>query len=135
MPRLWTTTVACALALLAASCGDSGEGASAPPPPADRSADLTVTVRPEGDEGPVRRRRIECERLGAGSAVCRRLGGLTPARFAPVSPETACTEIYGGPAVARVRGELLGERVDARFDRTNGCEINRWERNRALLSG
>ena len=50
-------------------------------------------------------------------------------------PETACTEIYGGPAVARVRGELLGERVDARFELTNGCEIKRWDRNRALLSG
>lgn len=135
MPRLLTTTVAaCALALLAASCGDDGgEGASAPA--SGPGADLTVTVRPEGDEGPVRRRRIECERLGEGSAVCRRLAGLTPARFAPVSPQTACTEIYGGPAVASVRGELLGERVDARFDRTNGCEINRWDRNRALLSG
>jgi hypothetical protein len=92
-----------------------------------------VTVRPEGDDGPVRRRHIECARLGEGSATCRRLAGFTAERLAPVSPQTACPEIYGGPAEARVRGELLGERVDARLDRTNGCEMNRWDRNRALL--
>jgi hypothetical protein len=50
-----------------------------------------------------------------------------------VPPETACTQIYGGPASARVTGELLGKRVDARFERTDGCQIERWERNRVLL--
>ncbi len=46
---------------------------------------------------------------------------------------TACTQIYGGPAVARVHGELRGKPVDARFERSNGCEIERWDRNRVLL--
>jgi hypothetical protein len=46
--------------------------------------------------------------------------------FAPVSPRMACTELYGGPQVATVEGTLRGERVHARFSRTNGCEIKRW---------
>jgi hypothetical protein len=50
-----------------------------------------------------------------------------------VPADVACTEIYGGPATARVRGTLQGKPVDARFSRTNGCEIARWERNRALF--
>jgi prephenate dehydratase len=45
----------------------------------------------------------------------------------------ACTQIYGGPATARVRGTLHGKQVDASFELTNGCEIERWDRNRVLL--
>jgi hypothetical protein len=48
--------------------------------------------------------------------------------FAPVPKNVACTEIYGGPQVARVRGVFRGRRVRAGFDRTNGCEIARWNR-------
>jgi hypothetical protein len=50
-----------------------------------------------------------------------------------VPANTACTQIYGGPATARVRGRLPGGPVDARFELTNGCEIERWDRNRVLL--
>ncbi|MGH2804072.1 MAG: SSI family serine proteinase inhibitor, partial [Thermoleophilaceae bacterium] len=51
----------------------------------------------------------------------------------PVPRLRVCTSIYGGPAVARVTGTIAGERVDARFNRRDGCEIARWDRNRALL--
>ena len=47
--------------------------------------------------------------------------------FAPVPSDQACTEIYGGPQTARVTGTFRGEPVDAEFDRTNGCEISRWD--------
>ena len=125
--------VGCAVAALAAGCGDDDDGGSQDA--TGPAADLVVTVRPEGDEGAVRRRHIECERLGpqASEAACRRLAGLRAGQLAPVPPSTACTEIYGGPATARVRGELRGKPVDARFELTNGCEIERWDRNRVLL--
>jgi hypothetical protein len=99
------------------------------------AAELTVTVRPQGRDGPVRTRRFECDRLGraARKPRCRRLGGLTAKRLAPVPEGMICTQIYGGPALGRVRGELRGRRVDARFNLEDGCEIARWERNRALL--
>lgn len=119
------------LCLLVASCGaddDADRQASA-----REGASLTVTVRPQGEDGPSKTRRVECERLGAGSSDCRRLGSVTARRLAPVPPETACAQIYGGPATARVRGTLRGREVEAEFSRVNGCEIERWERNRALL--
>jgi hypothetical protein len=122
----------CALALLAAGCGGGDDKAD---PSAPRAADLTVTVQPTGPDGPARRRRIQCERLGpkAGERACKSLAGLTAEQLKPVPAGTACTQIYGGPAVARVRGELLGKPVDARFKLINGCEIERWDRNRVLL--
>ena len=51
----------------------------------------------------------------------------------PVAGDVACTQIYGGPETAEVTGSFRGEPVDARFNRTNGCEIDRWERLLPLL--
>jgi len=118
--------------LVVAGCGGDDDAADEAAP---RAASLTVTLRPTGPDGPAQRRHIECQRLGpkATSVACRSLAGLTPQQLEPVPAGTACTQIYGGPAVARVRGELLGKQVDARFELTNGCEIERWDRNRVLL--
>ena len=125
--------VVASVALLA-SCGDSGDALA---PKADQNlvADLRVTVKPKGPGGFERVRRVECARLGedATEPRCRLLGGLEPEDMAPVPRRTACTQIYGGPATARVTGELRGERVSASFDLTDGCEIARWRRNAALL--
>ncbi|MGA9762584.1 MAG: hypothetical protein WBQ14_09185 [Gaiellaceae bacterium] len=41
---------------------------------------------------------------------------------------TACTQIYGGPQVAHVRGRLAGRPIDADFSRNDGCQIARWDR-------
>ncbi len=129
MPRL--VTAACALALVFAACGDDddepGQSAAAP------AADLTVTVHPDGPDGPAQRRHVECARLGEGDATCRGLAGLGAEQLAPVPSGTACTQIYGGPATARVQGTLRGRGVDARFELSDGCEIERWDRNRVLL--
>jgi hypothetical protein len=103
--------------------GDDDAGGSASPAP---TTDLTVTVWPEGRGGPARERRVVCP----GADVC---GELTAQRLAPVPGEMACTAIYGGPSVAHVRGTLRGEPVDERFSLEDGCQIARWERNRALL--
>jgi len=44
-----------------------------------------------------------------------------------------CTQLYGGPQTASIRGTLRGEPVDARFSRTDGCQIARWEQVGDLL--
>ncbi|MGH2746255.1 MAG: hypothetical protein ACRDN8_27935 [Thermoleophilaceae bacterium] len=118
---------ACLLSLLAA-CGDGDENGGDAGAPA--AANLTVIVRPDGPGGPVKERPVVCERLGEGKPVCR---SLTLEKLAPVPRSTPCTSIYGGPALARVRGTIEGERVDERFSREDGCQIARWDRNRALL--
>jgi hypothetical protein len=111
---------ACGLLLTAGGCGGEDSGAGSP------ETDLAVTVWPRGPDGPARRNHVVCP----GAQAC---AGLSAARLRPVPADVACTEIYGGPATARVRGTLQGKPVDARFSRTNGCEIARWERNRALF--
>ncbi|MFI5121451.1 MAG: hypothetical protein ACHQJ5_01010 [Vicinamibacteria bacterium] len=60
--------------------------------------------------------------------------GIEQSDFAPVPPGAACTEIYGGPDVATVEGELDdGTQVRARLVRANGCEIERFDRFSELL--
>jgi hypothetical protein len=113
--------------LLVAGCGseEDGEGGLA-----GRSGlaktELSVTVWPQGQGGPKRVRRVECP----GAAVC---GELSAQSFAPVPGNMACTAIYGGPDVAHVTGTLRGEPVDESFSLEDGCQIDRWDRNRELL--
>jgi len=126
--KLVVTAAACALVALAASCGGSDDDTEDAAP---AGVDLTVVVHPRGPDGPVRKRHIRCDRPGTNG--CRNLAGLTAQQLEPVPAGTACTQIYGGPATARVRGRLSGGAVDARFDRHDGCEIERWDRNRVLL--
>lgn len=45
----------------------------------------------------------------------------------PISKDALCTQIHGGPQTARVAGTWEGRDVDAEFERTNGCEVARWD--------
>jgi len=47
--------------------------------------------------------------------------------------DRVCTQIYGGPETARVSGTIDGEKVDRRFERTNGCAIADFNRAGELL--
>ena len=62
------------------------------------------------------------------ATACRRLEEGGWKLVAPVPASAICTEIYGGPQVARVVGVLQGRKVWARFSRENGCQISRWSR-------
>jgi hypothetical protein len=63
--------------------------------------------------------------LEACGALDRRtIWGRDP--FAPVPPRSLCTMQYGGPATARITGVWAGHPVDARYDRSDGCQIARW---------
>jgi hypothetical protein len=44
-----------------------------------------------------------------------------------------CLEVYGGAANARVRGVLYGKRIDLDFDRSNSCNIQKWDQIVTLL--
>lgn len=52
---------------------------------------------------------------------------------AALSPGTVCTQVFGGPGVVRVAGILAGRNVDTTFNRTDGCQIDRWDRAVPLL--
>jgi hypothetical protein len=96
------------------------------------SAQLTITVWPAGRAHASRAWTLQCApvggRLPRRTAACARLARVRADVFAPVPPATLCSQIYGGPQVAVVRGLFGGRRVWATFTRRNGCEIERWSR-------
>ena len=101
----------------------------------DGVTELTVVVR-TGPGQPKRTWSLRCGPAAgdhpAPEAACQELDALEDP-LAPVPADAACTEIYGGPQTATVTGTLRGEPVDAEFDRTDGCQIGRWDAHAELL--
>ncbi|MFC7306058.1 SSI family serine proteinase inhibitor [Streptomyces monticola] len=63
------------------------------------------------------------------AAACERLEQLAAEGkdpFAPVPSDALCTMQHGGPGTAHITGTWQGRAVDATYDRSNGCEIGRW---------
>jgi hypothetical protein len=96
------------------------------------STSLHITVWPNGSgHAPKKTYTLACAPAGGTlphrADACRRLARLkTP--FAPTPRGVACTQIYGGPQVALVTGRFRGRSVRVRFNRRDGCEIDRWNR-------
>ncbi|MFF3643038.1 SSI family serine proteinase inhibitor [Streptomyces sp. NPDC002564] len=125
--RLALTAVASAAALSALPV--TAHADSTLPAPIDR---LTVTVAHSGGSGDGTYV-LECHPTGGthpdAAAACARLEEVTvygTDPFAPVPSDAMCTMQYGGPATAHVTGTWQGRPVDATYDRSNGCEISRW---------
>lgn len=121
------------LAAVAGGCG-ADEGSAA-----ESATELRITLWPQGEgKRPTRRYTLRCNPAGGtlprARRACEALGRLRRA-FAPVPRTMACTELYGGPSEALVTGTFAGRPVRARFDRTDGCRIARWDRHRFLLPG
>ena len=76
----------------------------------------TLRCNPRGGTLPNRKR------------ACAKLSTMTLAAFAPVPKNVLCTEIYGGPQKAVVKGTIGATRIWSSFRRRNGCEIERWNR-------
>lgn len=120
--------LAAALALAIAGCGDEEDDSDQTP--AANGTELTITLDPDGQDGePEVTETVVCEE----SAVGTPCGRLQAADLAPLDPATPCTEIYGGPDVVTVEGTLDGDEVSAALNRSNGCEIERFNRLTPLL--
>lgn len=121
------------LLLLLASCGSQTSK------PVPFSAQLTTTIWPQGETVSAHSTYTLACPSGKGTlpgahSACRKLSRLDASAFAPVPPGIACTEIYGGPQIGRVTGTFRGQSIDAAFNRTDGCEIARWQRLGFLFS-
>jgi hypothetical protein len=117
----------CVAALAAPGCGEdeSDDGASGSP---SVVGELTITLDADGPGGePPRTEEVSC------TGACPELEGLEPADLEPVPGDVACTEIFGGPDVVTIEGEIAGEHVDAKLTRANGCEIERFDHATPLL--
>jgi hypothetical protein len=112
--------------------GDDDEGAAAPAP----TTELTITFWPDGREGESFEETLTCDPSGgthpSPEAACMGLAA-DPEALEPVPSDAVCTLIFGGPEQATVVGVIDGEDVDAAFERSNGCEIDRWDRLAVLL--
>ncbi len=53
--------------------------------------------------------------------------------FKSSDPDLMCTQQYGGPESADVRGIWKGKKIRTNFSKINGCEIARWQKVQALL--
>jgi hypothetical protein len=121
--------VLAALALLAGCGGDDGG-------PDQPATELQITVWPKGRSSDKDEAVLRCSPAGGSLAspedACRRLEAMDRPFVRP-SEQEVCTQIYGGPALAEIRGTFKGAEVDATFARTDGCEIAFWDRHQFLF--
>ena len=121
------------LVLTASACGESGDAGQPDTP----ETSVEVTLWPEGrSAGASQGAVLECGPVGGShphaQEACAALESETDA-LEPVPGDVACTQIYGGPEEARIAGAVRGNAVDSMFSRTNGCEIDRWDRLASVL--
>ncbi|WP_240489884.1 SSI family serine proteinase inhibitor [Actinomadura atramentaria] len=115
-----------------AACGSehAGGGTSVRPSGAPATS-LTVQVRASKDAAP-KTWALTCDPVGgdlpAADRACAALKAAPADVFTAPGPDRMCTEIYGGPQTATVKGTFDRRSVTWTFKRTNGCEISRWEK-------
>ena len=101
-----------------------------------QATELTVRFWPQGPDGESVEATLTCDPAGGShpdpEAACAALAA-DPEALEPVAPDMACTMIFGGPEQATVVGVIDGEEVEAAFERSNGCELDRWDRMAVLL--
>jgi len=131
-PPLLSRVVILALAgLAAAGCMSRSTGGGGKPP----STRLEISISIRGKDAPTKLWTLNCPVGGTlpnPARACSRLEAFDHP-FAPVPKGVACTEVYGGPQTADVRGTFRGRSINAHFARGNGCEIARWNRVRFLF--
>ena len=122
-----------ALALGVSACGDSDDSSSGDAPAEGETA-LTVALDPDGPDGKDEEltEEVLCQD-GSDDAPCQAIAEMDVDALDPVSPDTACTEIFGGPDTASLEGTIEGEEVDVELTRGNGCEIERFDASIPLL--
>ncbi|PSK99338.1 subtilisin inhibitor-like [Murinocardiopsis flavida] len=97
---------------------DAEQGAGA----AVKPATWTLTCSPVGGDHPDPK------------AACAKLDKVGTKGFAPVPENKPCTQIMGGPEVAKVTGRLDGDKIDTEFTKAGGCELNRYKEMGSVLA-
>lgn len=105
-----------------------------PAPDASATADLTITVTAKPGAKPTETRLICSGKTAKPEStvpIADEACALVedhPAYLFPAAKSTAqaCTEQYGGPATATVKGTVRGKTVGLSLSRTDGCKISQW---------
>ena len=125
------------LVLAGCSAGSSGASSDGDDTVAASGSATQLQVELVPDAGATPRRwTLTCDPAGGdhpdAEAACADLAA-TDEPFAPLPEDALCTELYGGPQTAGVRGQFRGERVELELSRTDGCRTDQWDRLGALL--
>lgn len=109
------------------------------------AAPTKLSISRDDGQGNVERARLVCDGhdreatgfLSGKSArrLCKRARALKGFLRSERDPAQPCTQVYGGPQTARIRGRVTSDAVDRRFHRRDGCGIEDWRRAKALLGG
>ncbi|NWL27683.1 serine protease inhibitor [Paenarthrobacter ureafaciens] len=124
--------------------GDTSPNPSLPattPTPGQGNAELSITFLASPDAAP-KNYTLVCQggvpaaesNHPTAAAACEVLKNY-PALLnpAPVKTDQACTMQFGGPETATVTGAVDGTEVDAKFSRTDGCQIALWDAAGSIL--
>ncbi len=110
-------------------------------PAAVGTAMLTITIQQTPESAPTEYV-LECTKEGVGpattipnaEAACETVKSLGADFFtATPDPNRMCTQQYGGPQTATVKGMVDGRRIMTSFSATDGCEIARWNALDSIL--
>ena len=128
---------AAALALVSISACGSDASDSAEPSGGTSSessgsgTELTIEVSP-GDGARTSSYDLRCDPPGGDhpqpEQACDAIATAGVGVFDPVPSDQACSQVFGGPQNATVTGTYAGRQVDATFIRSDGCQIDRWEK-------
>lgn len=114
---------------------------SRPPGPGGGSAELAIVVKASNSE-PAIHYTLTCKggaptdesQHTSAAKACQALK-KNPAVLIPQprNKDVVCTQQYGGPQTATVRGVVDGVPVDISFSRRDGCEIRQWNAAASIL--
>jgi len=126
------------LLVLAATTVAWGAACASPGASATDSASLRIVAHADGRDPSSRTVwTLRCGPVGgshpARAAACRRLAIVGRRAFLPLPADTACTQIFGDDRTALVTGKVDGRSVWARFSRSDGCRIARYDNLRPIL--
>jgi hypothetical protein len=105
-------------------------------------APVSLTIAADDGAGHVQRASLTCRGTTATAtgflryrpvSACARARLLSGLLTSGPPAGRMCTQIYGGPQTALVRGTVGTRRVYRRFARRDGCEIGDWRRMGPLL--
>lgn len=137
--------LAVVLVLLLAACG--GNGSEEDPPSSGPEPEPTTAAAPASAVevvvylpslgGGARRFDLFCDPPSGThprpAKACAALEANADA-LEPVPGDVACTQQFGDGRRAEIHGRLNGEEVVTTLNRSNGCEIARWDKLAALLN-
>lgn len=123
------------------SLGPSEPKPSLPPAtPGQGNAELSITFQASPEAAP-QTYTLVCtggvpaaeSKHPTAAAACEALKNHPTLLTAPIPTDQNCTMQFGGPETATVTGAVDGTEVNRKFDRTDGCQIARWDAASVLL--